>query len=182
MTSGGEVVVEDFFHVLGKLARMELHIDFVVASHGQAVDVSSTDCRPHAVDAHRLGVNHGVLVEPDFDAFAKQGAVVGACYPVGHDVVGVFGDQNLDFHSAFCCCDQGLKNLFIWDEVGGGNQNVAGRALDCVDVHSANRVEDSLGCVECSGDFCMPLLRSGVGQLGCTMGFEVIPEIDESVF
>ena len=66
-------------------------------------------------------MDHGVLVEPDFNAFFEERTVVGARNPVGKNVVGVLGNQNLNANPAARRVNQGLENLTIGDEIGAGN-------------------------------------------------------------
>ena len=66
-------------------------------------------------------MDHGVFVEPDFNAFFEERAVVGASNPVGKNVVGVLGNQNLNADPAARSVNQGLENLTIGDEIGTGN-------------------------------------------------------------
>ena len=47
--------------------------------------------------------------------------MVGARDPVGKNVVGVLGNQNLNANPAARRVNQGLENLTIGDEIGAGN-------------------------------------------------------------
>ena len=178
---GRQVVVEDLLHALGQLAGVELHAHLVVAAHGQVVDVGGADRGPVPVHGHRLGVDHGVLVEPDLHALAQQLPVVGARHPVRHDVVRVLGYEDTHAHSAPRGRDEGGEDLLVGDEVRGRDERPVGGPLQRVDVHAADRVEEPVGQVESGGDVGAPLARPAVGQGRRGAGPEVVPEVDEAV-
>ena len=177
-----QVVRENFLHARGQRAREELQADLVVAAHRQAIDVRRADRRPAPVHRHRLRVHHRVTVQPDFHALAQQLAVVGARHPVRQDVVGILGDQHLYAHATAGGSDQGTEDLAVRDEVCRRDEHAVGRALDRVDVHAADRVQEVVRQVELGGHVRAPRARPLIRQLRAGGGAEMVPEVDEAVF
>ena len=177
-----QVVRENLLHARGQRAREELQADLVVASHRQAVDVRRADRRPTPVHRHRLRVHHRVTIQPDFHALAQQLAVVGARHPVRQDVVGILGNQHLDAHAAAGGGDQRAEDLAVGNEIRRRDEHAVRRALDRVDVHAADRVQQVVRQVELRGHVRAPRARPLIGQLRTGCGAEVIPEVDETVF
>ena len=122
-----------------------------------------------------------MLVQPDLHALTQQLAVVGARHPVRQDVVGILRDQHLDAHAPARSGDQGGEDLAVGDEVRRRDEHTVGRALDRVDVHAADRVEEVVRQVELRGHVRAPRARTLIGQLRAGFGTEVIPEVHETV-
>lgn len=177
-----QVVRENLLHARGQRAGEELQAHLVVAAHRQAINVRRADRRPATVHRHRLGVHHRVTVQPDLHALAQQLAVVGARHPVRQDVVGILGDQHLDAHASARSGNQGAEYLAVGDEVRRRDEHAVVRALDRVDVHAADRVEEVVRQVELRGHVRAPRARPLIWQLRAGLGAEMVPEVDEAVF
>ena len=151
-----QVVRENLLHARGERAREELQADLVIAPHREVIDVRRTDRRPAPVHRHRLRVDHRVTVEPDLHALAQQLAVVGARHPVSHDVIRKLRDQHLHAHTPARGRDQGSQDLVIRDEIRRRDQHAIRRALDRVNVHAANRIQQRMRQVELRGHVRAP--------------------------
>ena len=151
-----QVVRENLLHARSQRAREELQADLVIAPHREVIDVRRTDRRPAPVHRHRLGVDHRVTVEPDLHALAQQLAVVGARHPVSHDVIRKLRDQHLHAHTPARGRDQGSQDLVIRDEIRRRDQHAIRRALDRVNVHAANRIQQRMRQVELRGHVRAP--------------------------
>lgn len=123
-----------------------------------------------------------MTVEPDLHALAQQLTVVGARHPVRQDVVGILGDQHLHAHATAGGSDQGTEDLAVRDEVCRRDEHAVGRALDRVDVHAADRVQEVVRQVELGGHVRAPRARPLIRQLRAGGGAEMVPEVDEAVF
>ena len=151
-----QVVRENLLHARGERAREELQADLVIAPHREVIDVRRTDRRPAPVHRHRLGVDHRVTVQPDLHALAQQLAVVGARHPVSHDVIRKLRDQHLDAHTPARGRDQGSQDLVIRDEIRRRDQHAIRRALDRVNVHATDWVQQVVRQIELCGHVRAP--------------------------
>ena len=97
-----------------------------------------------------------MTVQPDLHALAQQLAVVGARHPVRQDVVGILGDQHLHAHASARSGNQGAEYLAVGNEVRRRDEHAVVRALDRVDVHAADRVEEVVRQVELRGHVRAP--------------------------
>ena len=177
-----QVVRENLLHARGQRAREELQAHLVVAAHRQAINVRRADRRPAPVHRHRLRVHHRVTVQPDLHALAQQLTVVGARHPVRQDVVGILGDQHLDAHASARSGDQGAEYLAVGDEIRRRDEDAVGRALDRVDVHATDRVQQVVRQIELRGHVRAPRARPLIRQLRAGLGAEMVPEVDEAIF
>ena len=123
-----------------------------------------------------------MTVQPDLHSFAQQLAVVGARHPVRQDVVGVLGDQHLHAHASAGCGDQVGEDLAVGDEIRRRDEDAVGRALDRVDVHAADRVQQVVRQIELRRHVRAPRARPLIRQLRAGLGAEMVPEVDEAVF
>src|SRR5690606_10210536 len=107
----------------------------------QAVDVGGADCGPLTVDRGGLGVHHVIGVAVDLDAGAQQPSVEAARQPVGYDVVRDARHQDPHPNATPTGRDQCFEDVMVGDEVGRSDVDAGLGAVDRLQIHAADRVQ-----------------------------------------
>ena len=126
-------------------------------------------------------MHHRVLVQPQPHTTTQQHLVLSTGQPIGEDVVGVLRKQDVDVHPTARGLDQGALEFPVGDEVGLGEQHPVRGAVQRLQEHRPNRVDDLLGNVALDPEPRVPVPFANHLQFRAAVFPVHVPEVDEGV-
>src|SRR5688500_12409979 len=175
------VQLEHLLHLGGEALGVDLQVYLVVPQKAVTVYVRRTDRGPDAVYGGGLGVDHDVPVAEDPHPGREQLVVVAPAEPVGRDVVGVLGQEDLDVYTPGRRVGEARAHGPVRYEVGVGEVDVRGGPVYGLEVHRPDREDPHKGIVAVEDDARFPGAPSGgiqLRELGRAVG---VPEVHEVV-
>src|SRR5579883_1877695 len=114
----GRIASKKFLHLPGQIGAEYLDIDLKITNRTQTIQISSTNCRPLAINCAGLRMQHSVTITKDMNASFKAFGKIAMRGPISNDMVGYQRHQDTYIDSTSGCSFQSVKQDVIRYKIG----------------------------------------------------------------